>query len=191
MYQTFCICIFYLRSCLGPLCHYHYQHGTIQEMIIIDTQTIIIPKNSVSYFCVFVFVMCIFNMGQPLIWTHCNPVSASMAPFHYLCTSTTSTVSATPNLSPPLPIITLQCLFVYFQPGHTTTKRLSHKSSEIARSSKIWKKTSPFQLRFWSRHCVTWLWSGQGILCQNILQRIFLKSGLRCVLCPVIAFCVF
>ena len=91
----------------------------------------------------------------------------------------------------PLPIITLQCLFVYFQPGHTTTKRLSHKSSEIARSSKIWKKTSPFQLRFWSRHCVTWLWSGEGVLCQNILQRIFLKSGLRCVLCPVIAFCVF
>ena len=78
----------------------------------------------------------------------------------------------------PLPIITLQCLFVYFQPGHTTTKKLSHKSSEIARSSKIWKKTSPFQLRFWSRHCVTWLWSGQGILCQNILQRI--KNGLRC-----------
>ena len=33
------------------------------------------------------------------------------------------------------PIITLQCLFVYFQLGHTATKNMSHKSAETAHSS--------------------------------------------------------
>ena len=59
------------------------------------------------------------------------------------------------------PIITFQCcLFVYFQPGHTASKKLSDKSSESARSSKIWNRTLPVLHRFWPLSCNNscWCW---------------------------------